>query len=444
MEAKKNVNEIFSAALKAVDPSLIIKEHADRIQAEFISSGLKQIFLTGFGKASFQMAKAFLESTEPDIIKNGIVITKYGHKVRDELRVTSDESRKIKVYEASHPVPDENGLNATKEIIELLHTSDKETLILCLVSGGGSALLVSPYDGITLKDKQLVTDRLLKAGADITELNAVRKHLSKVKGGRLAQIAHPAQVISLMISDVIGDKPDVIASGPTAPDSSTFSDAIDVIYRYRLNESIPPNIMDMFYKGRDGNIPETPSPDNPIFNNVSNLIIGSNAGALSAAKDKAEELEFNTEIISSDLAGEAKTAGKRLAKKAIETRNTLHATHNKKKVCLISGGETTVTVKGTGKGGRNTELALSFAREIHGIYGITLLSAGTDGTDGPTDAAGAIVNGKTIDSAKSLELDPDEYMKNNDSYNFFKQINSLLFTGPTGTNVMDIQIIIIE
>ncbi len=474
MDSKTIVNEIFAAALKAVNPFFAVKEHTDKIRSELISGKFKQFFLIGFGKASYQMARAIEESIDSNLITGGIVITKYGHTVSQKpedkkirrledkkistsqpLNFSSSQLQKsrIRIYEAGHPIPDGNGLRATEETINLLRNTDRNTLVLCLISGGGSALFVSPYNGITLNEKQQTTELLLKAGADITDLNTVRKHISKVKGGRLAEIAYPAKIIALILSDVIGDRLDVIASGPTAADNTTFPDTLNVINKFKLQDKIPVGVMAILNKGREGLIQETPKADNSIFENVRNIIICSNLKALNAAKDKAQLMRFLPEIVSSDISGEARDAGKRLAEQAIEARGTnLPAgrqghkvkTRHKGIICLISGGETTVTVRGSGKGGRNTELALSFAREIEGVDGITLLSAGTDGTDGPTDAAGAIVNGKTVTRAKKLGLNPEKYLEDNNSYNFFKEIGSLLITGPTGTNVMDIQIIIVE
>ncbi len=458
MDSKTIVNEIFVAALKAVNPFFAVKEYANEIRSELISCKFKQFFLIGLGKASYQMARAIEESIDSNLITGGIVITKYGHagiQTTDDGRKTKDV-KAIRIFEAGHPIPDENGLRATEETINLLRNTDKNTLVLCLISGGGSALFVSPYNGITLNEKQKTTEMLLKAGADITDLNTVRKHISKVKGGRLAEIAYPAKIIALILSDVIGDRLDVIASGPTAADNTTFSDTLNVINKFKLPDKIPVGVMAILNKGREGLIQETPKADNPIFENVKNIIICSNLKALNAAKDKAQLMRFLAEIVSSDISGEARDAGKRLAEQAIEARGTKSpvfpcgnkeggkAQRHKGITCLISGGETTVTVRGNGKGGRNTELALSFAKEIEGVDGITLLSAGTDGTDGPTDAAGAIVNGKTVTRAKKLGLNPEKYLEDNDSYNFFKEIDSLLITGPTGTNVMDIQIIIVE
>lgn len=436
MGNEETVRKIFLKALESVGPSSLVKGYAEKIHSYYSGKDLSGLVVIGFGKASFQMAKAVEDMIDNDLITGGIVVTKYGHALSQE----SEALKKIKIYEAGHPVPDDNGITATEEIISLLKNTDKNTLVLCLVSGGGSALFVSPYEGMTLGEKQLITNLLLKSGADITELNTVRKHLSRVKGGRLAEIAYPSEIISLMISDVVGDALDVIASGPTAPDTSTFRDALGVIDKYGLRKKAPESVIDILERGRGGSIQETPKQDDRIFANVTNIIIGSNRKALEAARNEAYARRFETEIISSEITGEAKDVGKWLAGKAKEAKAQRH----KGAKCFISGGETTVTVRGEGKGGRNTELALSFAMEIEGVEGITLLSAGTDGNDGPTDAAGAVVDGETIKKAKGIGLNPQEYLDNNDSYNFFKKINSLLITGPTGTNVMDIQIVVAE
>jgi glycerate-2-kinase len=281
---------------------------------------------------------------------------------------------------------------------------------------------------------------LLMAGANISELNTVRKHVSGVKGGRLAEIAYPAHMISLILSDVIGDRIDVIASGPTSPDTTTYNDALQVLEKYRIRNKALPSVAEVLEKGRKGIIPETPKEGARIFERLENIIIGSNRIALMAAKEEAEKRGLGVEMISSELSGEAKDAGRWLAEKALEIKNSKPL---QRTLCLISGGETTVTVEGTGLGGRNMELALSFALEIKDVAGITLLSAGTDGTDGPTDSAGAIVDWKTAIRARDLGINPETYLDNNDSYNFFKKTDELFITGPTGTNVMDIQIMVI-
>lgn len=442
---KKLVAEIFYAALKAVDPYNAVRLYTNKIRSVYQNGNFKRLIVVGFGKAACSMARA-VEEELGDLIDTGILITKYGYitvRQYDSAAVNSDRSTALlhycTIFEAGHPVPDESGLRSTEEIIKILKNADENTLVVCLVSGGGSALLVSPYEGISLAEKQEITELLLKTGADINELNTVRKHISKVKGGRLAEIAYPARIISLILSDVIGDRLDVIASGPTAPDRTTFNDALKVLEKYRLIDKAPKSIIEVLEKGAKGLIPETPKEENTIFDNVENIIIGSNKKALKAAKIKAESLGLKTEIISSEVTGEAREVGKWLADIARSKRSDSNRLN-----CLISGGETTVTVKGNGKGGRNMELALSFAMEIEGIEGITLLSAGTDGTDGPTDAAGAIVDGETIKRARASGLNPEEYLNNNNSYNLFKKINGLFITGPTGTNVMDIQIMVIE
>ncbi|MFH1704142.1 MAG: glycerate kinase [Nitrospirota bacterium] len=432
----KKLADMFYAALQAVDPYKSTSLYTDKIRSVFQSGQYKRLIVIGFGKASCPMAK-LIEDQLFDSIDSGIIITKYGHCQ------SPYKPKKIQIYEAGHPVPDENGLRATEVIINLLKGVDRNSLLVCLISGGGSALFVSPYGGITLNEKQKVTELLLKAGANISELNTVRKHISKVKGGRLAEIAYPAKIISLILSDVIGDKLDVIASGPTAPDKMKYNEALNIIEKYGLIALTPRSVLETLHKGANGLIPETPKEGDKAFRKVENIIVGSNRKALEAAKTKAEKLGFHAEILSSEISGEARDVGRWFAKKAIETRNMLSAKHNTK-ICFISGGETTVTVKGNGLGGRNMELALSFAMEIEGIDGITLLSVGTDGTDGPTDAAGAIVYGETIKKAKAVGLDPEEYLENNDSYNFFEKFDGLFVTGPTGTNVMDIQIMVVE
>jgi glycerate-2-kinase len=429
--------EIFNAAVKAVDPYTAVLSYAEAIRSHYRNGHFRRIVITGFGKAAYPMARA-VSAVFGDSIADGLVITKYGHS--EYVGEAVKNMGHIKVVEAGHPIPDENGLKGTEKIIELLAASDEKSLVICLISGGASALLVSPSGGIALGDKQKITELLLKSGADINELNTVRKHISRVKGGRLAEIACPAKIVSLILSDVIGDDIGVIASGPTAPDKTTFHDAIMVLEKYDLMAKTPKSVLQVLRKGLEGQITETPKEGNIIFGHVENVIIGGNGTALAAARQKAEELGFRTEILSSRLSGEARDAGKWLAGTARKVREE----SGTGSICLLSGGETTVTVKGEGVGGRNMELALAFAMEIDGTDGIAFLSAGSDGTDGPTEAAGAIVDGFTIERARVAGLDPDEFLHDNDSYNFFQKIEELFVTGPTGTNVMDIQIVIIE
>lgn len=434
MERTRIISEqIFRAALREAAPREAVQRETQRVQTLYRDGGFRRLVTVGFGKAAPVMAGALAESLG-DLVDAGCIITKYGHAL------TSVPGR-IKVFEAGHPVPDRNGLRATEELIRLVRAADERTLIVTLISGGGSALLVSPQDGISLVDKQRTTSLLLNAGADIGELNTVRKHLSRAKGGRLAEAAFPATVVSLILSDVVGDRLDVIASGPTAADPTTFGEALGILERYRLSEAVPPPVLELLRRGGRGDIPETPKAGSPFLDRVENIIVGSNRQALEAAARSARELGFTVEILSAELTGEAREVGRQLAR---QTRAAASSKAGNAGHCLLAGGETTVTVRGQGKGGRNMELALAFAIEIEGQPGITLLSAGTDGTDGPTDAAGAIVDGETVARAREQGLDPREYLDNNDSYTFFERCGGLLVTGATGTNVMDLQIVLID
>jgi len=428
------IKEIFNKSLLAVDPYKAVASYSDTIRSAYKNGNFRKLLLIGFGKAASLMSKA-IEDNLGDLLAGGIIVTKYGHSV------LGDRNSKIITYEAGHPLPDENGLKATQEIVRALKEADENTLVICLISGGGSALLVAPYRDITLAEKQEVTGMLLKAGADIYELNTVRKHISAVKGGRLAEAAQPAAIISLILSDVMGDRLDMIASGPTVPDKTTYDDAQNVLRKYKLENRLPASVAEIIGKGIRGLMPETPRDDDPVFQRVRNIIIGSNKIAADAARKAAELLGYRTTVISTELSGEASIVARELARKAIDFKKAL-ATGGK--ACLIAGGETTVKVRGNGKGGRNTELALVFGMEIKGLPGITFLSAGTDGTDGPTDAAGAFVDGQTIAKAAGTGIDAGEYLKDNDSYTFFRRTGDLFITGPTGTNVMDLQIILLD
>jgi glycerate 2-kinase len=425
--------QIFHAAVNEADPHAAVKRRCGDIRSLYRDGGFERLLVIGFGKAAPAMASA-LEESLGDIIDAGIIVTTYGHGA-------VPGPGRIRIYEAGHPIPDENGLKASQQIVDLVEQADERALVATLISGGGSSLFVSPCGGVSLAEKQMTTNLLLKTGADIHELNTVRKHLSRVKGGRLAEIIYPATVVSLILSDVIGDRLDVIASGPTAPDPTTFSDALAVLAKYGLVRKVPEPVAALLAGGQMEIVPETPKPGDPVFRKVTNMIIGNNRMALDAARKKAGEIGIRAEVLSAEISGEAREVGKWLAHKALVVKRTMGMQPH---LCLISGGETTVTVTGTGKGGRNMELALSFAMEIEGVTGITLLSAGTDGTDGPTDAAGAVVNGKTVTEAREKGINPGVYLDNNDSYNFFKGIEGLFVTGPTGTNVMDIQLVLIE
>lgn len=437
--------DIFKSAIEGVDPYHLVMKKVKVAGCRMTIHGqdynlgnFNRIVVIGAGKAAAPMARALEEILE-DRIDEGLIIVKYGHK---------QPLRKIRQVEGSHPLPDLNCIEGTKNIMDILKRVDEKTMIFCLLSGGASSLLVLPFKEISLEDKQTITELLLKAGASIDELNTVRKHISSVKGGRLAELSYPATLITLILSDVIGDRLDVIASGPTVPDSTTFKDAIKVIKRYGLEDKIPVSVARILEDGLKGKINETPKGGEEFFKKARTIIVGSIKESLIASRDKAESMGFKTEIITSEIQGEARDVARHLAARAVEAESSMRP--GDKPRCLLSGGETTVTVKGKGLGGRNQELALAFAIEIEGRKGITMLSAGTDGTDGPTDAAGAIVDGRTLSLANRYGIDAASYLENNDSYHFFKRLDSIsgerhhLMTGPTGTNVMDLQIISVE
>jgi glycerate 2-kinase len=436
-DPREQLIAIFSHALEAADPYDAVARHGDEIFAEYEKGSYRGIFVLAFGKAVSPMLRAITDRMG-ELITGGVAISKHGYRVDPGLE-------RISVHEAGHPLPDESGLRATTEAMQLARTFDERTLLICLISGGGSALLVAPYTGITLAEKQKTTDLLLKAGADINDLNAVRKHASMVKGGRLAEIAYPATIHSLILSDVMGDPLDVIASGPTAPDSTTYADALHVIEKFGFGEKAPRSLLHLLSEGALGRAPETPKAGNKVFERVTNTIVANNRAAIEAGRRKARDLGLEVRILSTEISGEARDVGVWLAGQARAARaSSGRASESGDRLCLISGGETTVTVKGHGLGGRNTELALAFAIEIEGEKGISLLSAGTDGSDGPTDAAGAIVDGSTAGRARSSGIDPAKYLADNDSYHFFQRAGGLFSTGPTGTNVMDLQVMVID
>ncbi len=427
--------KIFFSGLKAVEPGAAVKNYCqvdgdrffvgDRI---YDLSNFNNLFVIGAGKASAPMAVA-IEDLVGNRIKRGIVNVKYGHTA---------ELEHVKLIEAGHPVPDENGEAGSRAILSLANDAGKDDLVLCLMSGGGSALLPLAAEGLTLKDKQDTIKVLLSCGATIHEINAIRKHTSSIKGGRLARAAYPATLVSLILSDVVGDDLDVIASGPTVPDSSTFADCREIFEKYNIFKKLPGTVVKHIEAGISNKVPETPKAGDPAFDNVDNLIVGSNFEAISAAKKEAQNLGYNTLVLSSMIEGETKHVAHvhgAIAREIVKTGNPLPAP-----ACILSGGETTVTITGSGLGGRCQEFALAAALDISGKENIVILSAGTDGNDGPTDAAGAVADSDTINRATAKGLDPREYLSNNDSYHFFKTMDDLFITGPTNTNVMDLRI----
>ena len=314
--------------------------------------------------------------------------------------------------------------------------------MIFLLSGGGSALLPFPANHIDLKEKQEVTQFLLDCGADIKEINTIRKHISRIKGGWLARWAYPSRVISFILSDVVGDYLDVIGSGPTVPDPSTFEEAWEILKKYDLVNEIAPSIREHLQLGKEGKAEETPKPQEVIFEKVYNSLLGSNILALLAAREEAAALGFNPLILSSSIEGETREAARfhtAIAKEVISSGNPIPAP-----ACLLSGGETTVTMRGKGFGGRNQEFVLAGALEVSGVEKVVILSGGTDGTDGPTDATGAVADHTTVQRGKSLGLDPNLSLDNNDAYPFFEKLGDLLITGPTHTNVMDVRIVLVD
>jgi hydroxypyruvate reductase len=437
-QQRQDARIIFAAGLEAADPAAAIRQWA-RIDGDIFLVGgrsydlakVNAIYVMGAGKATAKMARA-IEELLGGRITRGLVIVKAGHAV---------PLQKVAMVEAGHPVPDAAGVAATENIISLLQRSREQDLIICLISGGASALLCCPTKSVSLRDKQKTTQVLLNCGANIQEINAIRKHISRVKGGRLAELAQPSTVASLFLSDVIGDSIDQIGSGPTAPDSSTFADCLMVMQRYHVAAMIPRAVRDRLERGAAGAIAETPKPGNPIFRKVQNLIVGDNQLALSAARDKAEALGYRTMVLSNSIEGEARKVA---IDHAATARELASARGARKPICLISGGETTVTVRGKGSGGRNQEFALAAAIEIDGMDGIVVLSGGTDGSDGPTDAAGGIVDGTTLRRGRKKGLDARTHLAANDSYPFLKSIGDLLMTGPTLTNVMDLRLVLLS
>lgn len=421
LPTKRHARRIFDAALKAADPKAAVLRHV-RLENNVLCAGrqrydldrIRAIFVVGAGKATAPMVQA-IEKLLGKRIRDGCIVVKDGHRA---------PCRIVSILEASHPVPDERGVKAATRIAEIARTCSKDDLLVCCFSGGASALLPLPAEGITLAQKQSLTRQLLEGGATIQQMNAVRKHLSAIKGGQLAQMAAPARVLSLLLSDVVGDDLSVIGSGPTAPDPST-RDEVSSLFR-RFGIANPPDLHH-----------ETPKPDDPIFANVQNLIVGSNRQSIDAAASEAKALGYRPMVLSTSIEGETREIARMhmaIVRECLDSGRPM-----RRPLCLLSGGETTVTLRGKGKGGRNQEFALAAALEMRQEDPTVLLSAGTDGTDGPTDAAGAFAGSwTTADREAALRA-----LDDNDAYHFLDQTGDLLRTGPTRTNVMDIRVILV-
>jgi len=408
---------MFQAGVDAALPSLCVPAHLP-------PKPKGRTVIIGAGKASGAMAKALEDAWDGPL--EGLVVTRYGYRLPTD---------RLEVVEAAHPVPDEAGREAARRIFELVQGLSEDDLVLCLISGGGSALLAAPAEGITLEDKQTVNKALLASGATISEMNTVRKHLSAIKGGRLARAAYPAKVVALMISDVPGDDPSIIASGPTVPDPSTKADAIGIVEKYALD--LPENVRRALETGE-----ETPKPGDPCFERVENIMIATPQASLEAAAEVAREAGVTPVILGDSIEGESRDVA--LVHAGIARQCAMRGQPQEPPCVLISGGETTITLKGKGKGGRNTEFLLALAIALDGLEGVYALAGDTDGVDGSEDNAGALIDPDTLARAEKAGLNPKAMLADNDPYTFFKGIGDLLETGPTMTNVNDLRAILIE
>jgi glycerate 2-kinase len=434
---------IWRAAVAAVDPwSLVrvaVERHGDlvRVQgAEFDLAACERVYILSFGKAAAAMGEALAEVLD-ERLTSGLVVVPWP--------VAAISSR-LEYLEASHPIPDARSVEAARRALEIATRAGERDLLFVCISGGGSSLLTLPSEGITLDKKRRVTEDLLRAGATIQELNVVRKHLSGIKGGQLARAAFPARSVALVISDVVANDLATIASGPMAADASTYADARAILECYDLWDAVPAMVRARIEDGEAGRVLETLKEGDPVFERVSTFIVGDNMTALRAAKHEAERRGFEPIFLSSSDGGEARrTAG---SYAAFLTELACSASQLPRPLCLLAGGELTVTVKGRGRGGRNMEFVLASIVDMEkaGVEGLDwlILSLGTDGIDGPTDAAGAWADPRTIRTARALRLDPEEYLADNDSYGFFKQTGNLIVTGPTGTNVMDLRVFLLR
>jgi glycerate 2-kinase len=418
---RDSVRRILSAAMQAADPRLGLPRFLRRKKNLLNVDGrvynldnFSRIFLLAVGKAAETMTEALLPFVE-DRLSSGLIVTK---------RASRPILGRLTIMEAGHPLPDVHSLEAGRRVCELVSCLTPRDLLICLLSGGASALMAAPLEGIALEDLRSITSILLAAGASIDELNVVRKRLDYLKGGGLARRAASAHILSLILSDVVGDRLDLIASGPTVPDSSTREDVEQVITRYSLASRLPSNVFVALAR----------EPDAGTFDHVQNVIVGSNAQAARSAIEQARNEGFRARVLTTSLQGEAREAGAHMARILCRART--------RPLCLIAGGETTVTVTGEGQGGRNQELALAAALELDGLRDVYLISLATDGDDGMTGAAGAVVTGETLSRARSLGLDALDFLRRNDSHTFFARLGDLLVPGPTGTNVNDLVLLL--
>ena len=433
---KSILKQLLETGLEAAEPEKVIRKALHlkgRIlfvgNRRFDLSKYKRVLCVGAGKASGKMAQA-VERQLGKSLEGGVVVVNKGNR---------GSTRTIQIRSAGHPTPDKRSEQAGKQVLSLVRSLSPEDLLLVLLSGGASSLLVVPEQNISLADQQKTTRLLLRSGASIDEVNVVRKHLSAIKGGRLAA-ASSATMINLLLSDVIGNNLSSIGSGPTVPDPSTFQDAHRILRTYDLWKCIPYSARIHLQRGLRGQVEETPKPGETAFRRIYHCLLGDNRLAAECLAKRANGIGLQSLILTTTFIGEAREAGKLVG--AIAREVHFHSRPIRRPVCLIWGGELTVTVRGTGKGGRAQEFALSAAREIAGLPNVFVAGFGTDGTDGPTDAAGAVVDGGTLARAQSFRLDPARMLLRNDSYTFFKRVGGHILTGPTGTNVNDLYLLL--
>lgn len=435
------LKRILQAALLAADPYLSVWQHLQRNGNRLLSAGrtydldqVDRVWLVGVGKASLPMLSASIELLG-EKLAGGVIAVK-------EFSISSQDRNccSVEILESAHPVPDERSIEAARKIMTVAQQAGSGDLLVVLISGGGSSLMTLPVPGVLLAELQILTQSLLRSGATITQVNTVRKHLDQIKGGGLIEHSSAGRVLTLILSDVIGDPLDVIASGPTVPDASSFKDAHDILVGFRLWDDVPEGIRAHIVQGMNGTVSETPRPGDPRFERVQNVLIGSNRMAVEAALHQAGVEGFEPHVLPQPLIGEAAPLGEWLAGlgKRIQAAQSRQAP-----LCVIAGGETTVTVRGAGRGGRNQELALGAVRGLADVPGALLVTLATDGQDGDTPAAGAVISSDTLSRAQHLGLDPLQYLRENDSYSFFKQLDDLVITGPTLTNVNDIAVLVI-
>jgi len=420
----------LDAAITAVDPGRLVRDVLEQ-HPETVPEA-DPVHIVAVGKAAAAMARVACEIFGPRV-RGGVVIAPTDTEMRDLGNLST--------FRGGHPVPTEGSERGARAVAQLVGQLGAGDFLLCLISGGGSALMTLPPSGVSLSDVRKTTETLLRAGATIDELNCVRKHLDLLKGGLMAQIAAPARVLALVLSDVLGDHPDVIASGPLSPDPTTFSDALAIVERRQVRERIPTSALGYLESGTNGAVPETPGPDAPFFADVEVRIVGNNRMAADAAVREAERRGYQTRLLTTTLSGEANEVGRMLAAQGLEIKDGRGSITPP--ACLIAAGETTVDVRGTGRGGRNQELALGGALVLHGQGPLLMASMGTDGIDGASHAAGAFADQTTIARAEALGLDAAATLTANDTTPFFEALNDLIVTGPTGTNVMDIQVVLI-